>query len=133
MLEHGDHRMVYLGAAESAGFSFDVYPGDFTCSATGSRGDFSLERIDQLRLLNVWQDHMAIGSFEAPVSGVYEVSCEGPDAELVIAKPARFMVGWASPQFAMLLVMPVALVAGLVLLLGVVIGHLRRRRISSNL
>jgi hypothetical protein len=75
---------------------------------------------------------MAVGSFEAPTSGTYQVSCDGPASELMIARPARFMVGWASPQLALLLLMPFALVAALVLLADVVIGRVNSRRNDSE-
>lgn len=131
-LMSGDHRVVYLGAAESVVLRFDVYPSDFSCSVAGPSGEFALEPKGRTRLLNVWEGHMAVGSFEAPTSGIYQVSCDGPEGELVIARPARFMVGWASPQLAMLLLMPVALVAALVLLADLMIERVHGRRNDSE-
>lgn len=131
-LERGDRRIVYLGAAETGYLSFDFYPSDFACSAVSPLGAVVLEPVDQLRLLNVWENHRAVGSFEAPATGLFELSCRGPGVELLVARPERFRVGWASPQFAMLIATVVVVVAVGALLVDMGAGRLRRPRADDS-
>lgn len=131
-LTRGETRIVYLGATESQPLNFDFYPSDFSCSAVGPAGQVELEPLRHHRLLNVWEDHAAVGSFEVPETGVYQLSCRGRDAKLIVARPALFMVGWVSPQFAAFFLALMAVVAAAVLLVDVLVGKLRGHRAAGS-
>lgn len=129
-LDAGDERVVYLGAQESEPMNFDFYPSDFTCESRSPSGTATaLDPASGDRLLDVWNVHLAVGSLLAYEEGAHFVSCEGrADAELLLARPARFTAGWVSPVLAFYVLMMVAIVGGAVLLIGAVIARARRGR-----
>lgn len=132
VLERGDRRIVYMSAAASGPLGFDFYASDFTCTADGPVGSRPLDPVDRLRLLNVWEDHRAIGSFTAPETGTYVLTCRGPDVGVVVARPETFRIGWTAPQFALLLALVVLVFASCVLVADAVAGRLRHRHRRDN-
>lgn len=128
-LEAGERRILYMGANESEALRFDVYPSDFDCevrSPTGTRAP--LRPTSGTRLLNVWDSHMAVGSLVAAEPGVHTVSCEGPTtAELILARPARWSAGWASPDLGLIVLALVGLAGGTWLTIAASIARMSRR------
>lgn len=125
-LKPGEQRIIYMTADESGVLNFDFYPSDFDCSARGPDGAVAVRTIDHRRLLNLWGRHWSVGSMVADEAGRYWISCSGHgDAPLVLAAPARFTVGWASPVLAVVILVGVLLGSALV---QTSIGLLRRLR-----
>lgn len=134
-LTSGDRRIVYLSELDSIGFASDFYPSDYSCSASGPTGDVALLPVRHRRLLNVWAGHDSVAALNAPSDGAYVVTCahrgqfdSGREATLVLARPARLMVGWASPQLALFVLMMVVIIGGATWLIAAVVGRARGRR-----
>lgn len=130
-LTGGDRRIVYLSVADSSESS-DFYPSDYSCSASGPTGDVALAPVQHRRLLNVWARHDSIAVLDAPSDGAYAVSCANRgqfssdrEATLVLARPARFTAGWASPMLALFVLLTVAVIGGAILLIGAVAARAR--------
>lgn len=129
-LDRNDERTVYLGADESEPLNFDIYPGDFGCGYRAPDGTTTeMQPARGERLLDIWREHSAVAKLVAGIEGTYVVSCEGrDDAELLVARPARFTVGWVSPLFAMLVLVLVAITGAVLLLVGAGFARLRGNR-----
>lgn len=109
-LQRGDERIIYMTAEESEALNFDFYPSDFECLARGPDGQVPVRLTDHRRLLDGWRSYWSIGSVEAGSGGSYRIACTGHgDAPLVVATPARFTVAWASPTFALAVLVAVVL------------------------
>lgn len=118
-LAPGDERVVYLGAQESEPYNFDFYASDFTCEIRTPSGEVTtLEPARGERLLDLWHEHSTVAVLVAGEEGPHVVSCSGRhDAELLLASPARFTVGWVSPTLGLLLLVTVSVVGGATLLI----------------
>lgn len=131
-LSRGDERIVYLGAVESQPLNFDFYPSDFSCTAETPDGLIPLETVSERRLLNLWEEHAAIGSFVAREPGGYELSCTGRDATLHVARPARLKMGWVSPQLGIVAFVLVVVLGGVALSIDLLVNRRRRRSLAPN-
>jgi len=132
-LEPGEQRLIYMTADEGSPWNFDFYPSDFDCSARGPDGLVAVRRVDHRRLLDGWGSYWSVGSLVADDGGGYRISCSGHrDAPLVLAAPARFTAGWASPKLGVVVMAVVLLGAALIHSVAGVVSRFRGGRLHGS-
>ena len=112
-LEQREGRQVYLTPGETASL-FDFYPSDLVCEMKDSEGRAIKGHLisNDHRLVDAWNLHWGVKGFEAPRTGVYELSCRDKADRrypLVLARPSRTKTYAASPPFALFLLVLAAM------------------------